>query len=223
MGSTLFVSGAGGNLGSAVAGYFKEQGFVVYGSVSKNGTAEFNEVVLDATNEEQCSNAVSSIIQTEHQVDAAVLTIGGFAMGGLEETNYAAIEQQINLNFKTAYLLAKPLFLHFLEKGTGTLFLVSSGAGTNPAAATGVVAYALSKALVVDLADILNALAEKQQSDARVVVVVPGTIDTPQNRAAMPNADTSKWISPRNLAKAIFEEHQQKLKSEQKNTLKLGF
>lgn len=224
MGSTLFVSGASGNLGSAVAAYFSSHGYTVYGTVSKTSEApSFKELVLDATDEAQCNTTIAATIQESTQINAAVLTIGGFAMGSLEETDYASIEKQITLNFKTAYLLAKPLFLHFLEKGIGTLFLISSGAGTDPSAATAVVAYGLSKALIVDLAELLNALAAKKKSAARVVVVVPGTIDTPQNRAAMPNADTGKWISPQNLAKAIFEEHSQNLKSEQKNTLKLGF
>jgi NAD(P)-dependent dehydrogenase (short-subunit alcohol dehydrogenase family) len=64
------------------------------------------------------------------------------------------------------------------------------------------VAYSLSKSLVFRLAEIMN--EEARGTDVVVSVVVPGTIDTPQNRESMPSADFNKWVTPAAIADVIF-------------------
>ena len=71
----------------------------------------------------------------------------------------------------------------------------------DPARGKGAVAYSLSKSLLFQLAAMIN--ADHRQTDIRAFVIVPGTIDTPQNRKAMPDADFSKWQSPDRITAVI--------------------
>lgn len=73
------------------------------------------------------------------------------------------------------------------------------GIDTNKA--KGMTAYGLGKSLLVGLANIIN--AEYEGTAIKAHVIVPSTIDTPQNRAAMPNADFSKWEKPSEIAAII--------------------
>jgi NAD(P)-dependent dehydrogenase (short-subunit alcohol dehydrogenase family) len=90
-----------------------------------------------------------------------------------------------------------------LAKGEGRLFFIGSSAGHAASMGTGSVAYALSKSLLFHLAALLNAMAGTKE--VRAYVVVPGIIDTPQNRDAMPEADRSDWITPEKIASQLLD------------------
>jgi NAD(P)-dependent dehydrogenase (short-subunit alcohol dehydrogenase family) len=64
------------------------------------------------------------------------------------------------------------------------------------------IAYALGKSLVFRLAELMN--DEAKATNVVTTVVVPGTIDTPQNRKAMPDANFSNWVTPQAIADVIF-------------------
>src|SRR5690606_37082816 len=114
------------------------------------------------------------------RIDVAVLTVGGFAAGKLEDTGIKDIREQIRLNFDTAYNVARPVFKQMMKQQTGRIFLVGSRPALDMRAGQAMLAYSLAKSLVVRLAESLNESAGK--TDVVTSLVVPGTIDTPQNR-----------------------------------------
>jgi NAD(P)-dependent dehydrogenase (short-subunit alcohol dehydrogenase family) len=89
-----------------------------------------------------------------------------------------------------------------MKQGTGRLFLIGSKPGLDSRNGKGMVAYTIAKSMIFRLAELMN--EEAKGTDVVVCVVVPGTIDTPQNRKSMPDADTSKWVKPEAIAETIY-------------------
>jgi NAD(P)-dependent dehydrogenase (short-subunit alcohol dehydrogenase family) len=204
----VLVTGASGNLGKAVINRFLAAGDRVSGIVIPGdkvpleaSSPQFSKFEADLNNENQSAETVGEIISRYGDIDVAVLTAGGFAMGGIKETGSADIMTQFKLNFETAYHIARPVFLNMLRKGTGRIFLVGSRPGLDMRHSKGMTAYGLTKSLLFRLAELLN--LEAKGTDVVAVVIVPSTIDTPQNRASMPDADFSTWMDPAKMAEII--------------------
>ena len=200
---TAIVTGASGNLGQAVVQKFLSEGYAVEGTGSLLLDApHFHSVTVDLVNEEAAAEWVQAVINKHKTIDVAVLTVGGFAMADIAGTTTAMIGQQYRLNFETAYNVARPVFVQMIKQGTGTIFLIGSKAGMEAANSKGMIAYGLSKSLLFRLAELMN--EEASGTAVKTMVIVPSTIDTPQNRAAMPAADFSKWQTPEAIADVIF-------------------
>ena len=205
---TVIVTGAAGNLGKAVVEKFIAEGWRAVGTISKNKPQQiytekqFDAHTTDLTNEAASRAFVQNSISRYNNIDAAVLTVGGFAMGGIQNTSVKDIQQQFQLNFETAYNIARPVFEQMIKQKSGRIFLIGSKAGLSSADGKGMAAYSLAKSLLFRLAELMN--DEAKGTDVFTTVVVPGTIDTPQNRQAMPNADFDKWIKPETIANAIY-------------------
>ena len=205
----LLITGVTGNLGKAVAAAFARQGYEVTGlarSVSEEVFslhAPHKLVSVDLADQAEAEKGMAHLLSHAQSFDVAVLTAGGFRAGTLADTTITELREQIRLNAETAFVVAKPLFQRMLEKGEGRLFFIGSAAGHDAAKGTGSVAYALSKSLLFHLAALLNAMAGSQS--VRAYVVVPGIIDTPQNRAAMPDADRKAWLTPDDIAARLVE------------------
>ncbi|HQV87404.1 MAG TPA: SDR family NAD(P)-dependent oxidoreductase [Chitinophagaceae bacterium] len=200
---TAIVTGASGNLGQAVVQKFLSEGYAVEGTGSLLLDApHFHSVTVDLVNEEAAAEWVQAVINKHKTIDVAVLTVGGFAMADIAGTSTAMIGQQYRLNFETAYNVARPVFVQMIKQGTGTIFLIGSKAGMEAANSKGMIAYGLSKSLLFRLAELMK--EEAAGTAVKTMVIVPSTIDTPQNRAAMPAADFSKWQTPEAIADVIF-------------------
>lgn len=206
---SIIVTGALGNLGKTVAEKFLTEGHIVTGTVhsapqiDKNIiNSKYETTQVDLLDEEKVQQFVDSVIKKHRQIDVAVLTAGGFTMGLIAETTTADIQQQFELNFVTAYNMARPVFTHMIQQKKGRIFLIGSRAGLDAKYSKGTIAYGLSKALLFRLAELLN--EEAKGTEVVTSVVVPGIIDTPQNRSAMPDADTSAWVKPDAIADIIY-------------------
>jgi len=158
--------------------------------------------VVDLTDDAASNKFVSVILAKYGTIDAAVLTAGGFAAGKLSETSTKEIKQQIELNFETAYNIARPVFLQMMKQGSGRIILIGSRQGIDIHQGRGAVGYAMSKSLLFRLAELMN--AEAKGTDVVTTVVVPSTIDTPPNRKGMPDADYSKWVKAEAIADVIY-------------------
>lgn len=203
---TAIVTGAAGNLGREVVKKFISQGYQVIGTLMPGESVDFDTnnfkgIAIDLLSEEASQTAVSAIIQSNGHIDAAVLTVGGFAMGNIEATTSADIQKQYKLNFETAYNIARPVFIQMKKQKRGRIFLIGSRAGLDGRDGKGMVAYSLAKSLLFRLAELMN--HEGQDHNVVVSVFIPGTIDTPQNRQAMPGADFSKWVKAEEIAGVI--------------------
>lgn len=205
---TVIITGVSGNLGRAVSKKFLAEGYRVVGTLLPKDPAglfipheHFETATANLTDEAAAEQFVSSVISRYGTVDAAVLTVGGFAMGAVAETGTAAISQQVQLNFETAYNIARPVFLQMMKQKSGRIFLIGSKPGLDMRNSKGMVAYGLAKSLLFRLAELMN--EEAKGTNVVTSVVVPSTIDTPQNRKSMPDADPSNWVSADAIANVI--------------------
>jgi NAD(P)-dependent dehydrogenase (short-subunit alcohol dehydrogenase family) len=208
------VTGASGNMGQEVVRKFIAKGYKVIGTVIPNDPVpmdpvalgfpedKFEKVVVDLMNEDDSSKFVDSVISKNGSVDAAVLTVGGFAMGSVVETKTSDIAKQFKLNFETAYNVARPVFTQMMKQGIGRIFVIGSKPGLSSVNSKGMVAYGLAKSLIFRLAELMN--GEAKGTNVVVSVIVPSTIDTPQNRKSMPDADPAKWVKPEAIADVIY-------------------
>jgi NAD(P)-dependent dehydrogenase (short-subunit alcohol dehydrogenase family) len=204
--SFALITGAHGNMGRALVQRFAVDGYRVVG-VDADATNSISDLpsveshVVDLMSEDAAQAFVQSMVEKHERIDMAVLTVGGFAMGSIAETKTSDILQQYKLNFETAYNVARPVFLQMMKQGAGRLFLVGARPALSAAASKGMVAYGLAKSLIFRLAEMMN--DEAKGTNVTVNVIVPSIIDTPQNRAAMPDADFSKWVTPDQIADAV--------------------
>lgn len=196
-------------MGRAVMQKFLQEGWHITGTLIPGetlstgyGDKQLLTVEADLLDEEGARRLVEGMVLRQGTIDAAVLTVGGFAMGSVAETPASGIHKQIQLNFDTAYHVARPVFMQMMKQGRGRIFLVGSRPGLSMQNSKGMTAYGLAKSLIFRLAELLN--EEAKGTDVVTVVIVPSTIDTPQNRAAMPDADFSKWVKPEAIADAIY-------------------
>ena len=205
---TAIVTGASGNLGQAVIKKFLGEGYHVVGTVVPNDpapltihNAEFETAVVDLMNEELSHQFVQFVIDKQGSIDAAVLTVGGYAAGKIAETKTADIAKQFKLNVETAYNVARPVFAQMMKQNSGRIFMIGSRPGSDMKYSKGSVAYGLAKSLIFRLAEIMN--EEAKGHNVVACTVVPSTIDTPQNRQSMPDADFTKWVKAESIADVI--------------------
>jgi NAD(P)-dependent dehydrogenase (short-subunit alcohol dehydrogenase family) len=205
MPKTIIITGANGNLGAATVKKFLEEGYKVIALDHANnhlsfaaGNANFEWQALDLANEAASSAFVNNQIAAHGQIDGALLLVGGFAMGDIAATDGDAMRKMYTLNFETAYFLARPLFLHMLEKGYGRLVFIGARPALRPGQGKATIAYSMTKSMLFQLADLLNASAKGKNVVASVVA--PSTIDTPLNRSSMPGANPADWVKPEEIA-----------------------
>jgi NAD(P)-dependent dehydrogenase (short-subunit alcohol dehydrogenase family) len=205
---TILITGASGFLGQATVSLFLEKGYKIIGIVHSDKSKDelpsnpaLQVVVADLTNEDEITSLINKLVNEYRTIDACVLLAGGYASGDIKTTTVEAIRQQIQLNFETAYTIAKALFPYFMLNKNGRIVLIGSQPPLMPKKAKTALPYSLSKSLLFHLADILN--EEAKGTNVVTAVVVPSTINTETNRRAMPNADASKWVKPEQIAQAI--------------------
>lgn len=209
MKQTAIVTGVTGNLGQAVAKNLLQKNIQVIGTLRSEEKlpeleqyAHFEKYLLDVTQENACKTCVAECIARYTSVNIAALTVGGFAMGNIGDTDEASLKKMFSMNFESAYYLAREIFTHMMKQpGGGHIFLIGARPALVAEAGKYMVAYALSKSLLFSLAELLN--AEGNKKNVVTTVIVPSIIDTPQNRAAMPDASFPDWVQPSDIAEII--------------------
>jgi NAD(P)-dependent dehydrogenase (short-subunit alcohol dehydrogenase family) len=126
---------------------------------------------------------------------------GGFQMGpAVHETSDADWEQMLDLNLRTALNSARAVIPSLLEQGAGRLIQVAARAATRGVAR--MAPYCVAKSAIVTLTESLS--EELKHRGITVNCVLPGTLDTPANRADMPDQDPANWVPPEALAEVIL-------------------
>lgn len=204
----VIITGANGNLGSAVTQTFLSKGYTVVATVLKEeskNSFEKNEALdvqlADLSTEEGATTFVNYVLEKYGTVDAALMLAGGFAAGDMLHTSLIDLKNQVALNFDTAYNLARPLLAHMLKNKQGKLVFIGARPAINAAQGKDMVAYALSKSMLFKLAEFINESAKGTQVTA--TVIVPSTLDTPVNRKFMPGVDPEIWVKPTVLAELM--------------------
>lgn len=143
--------------------------------------------------------AMAKVVQAFGGLDVLVNVAGGFVWQTLADGDLAAWSRMFALNTLTCATACKAALPHLLASAAPRI--VSVGAGGAVKAAAGMGAYAASKAGVHRLTE---SLAEELKGRVTVNAVLPSIIDTPTNRADMPDADVAAWVTPGEVAQAIL-------------------
>ena len=198
---TVIITGANGNLGSAVTKKFLDGGYQVIATVSSNDAEasmpthkNLDVKVVDLTKESETDLFITSVIEKYKTIDAALMLVGGFTMGNIVATTGADLHKQFALNFETAYYVTRPLFQHMLNNDSGRLVFIGARPAIEPGSGKDLLAYGLAKSLLFRLAEYLN--EEARGRNIVATVVVPSTLDTPLNRKNMPETNPAKWVKP---------------------------
>lgn len=204
----VVITGAGGALGKACVNEFVTNGDQVIAILStskKNSNYEVEGVATyhtDLGDELKTKATIAKVIEGHKAIDVGILTVGGFSMGDIDGTDGTQLRKMISLNFETTYYLSRELFRHMSTNGKGgRIVLIGARPALDAKAGKDMIAYALSKTLVMKLAELLN--ADGKDKNIVCSVIVPSIIDTQTNRDSMPNADYTKWVTPAEIAKNI--------------------
>jgi NAD(P)-dependent dehydrogenase (short-subunit alcohol dehydrogenase family) len=201
---TVLVTGGTGGLGAAVTRAFLEDGWrvVVPWIVEREleRVEEHERLELVQADLFDAAAVARAVDVAGPSLRALVNLVGGFAIHGrVHETPVETFEEQLRLNLRPAYLACGAALPIMLEAGGGAIVCVSSRAARQPFA--GAAGYIVGKAAVLALVDALD--AEYRKDRVRVNAVLPSVIDTPANRASMPDADFDAWVRPDQIASVI--------------------
>jgi NAD(P)-dependent dehydrogenase (short-subunit alcohol dehydrogenase family) len=205
---SVIVTGGTGGLGQAVVGAFLEAGdrvwvpWIVAGEEA--GMRERFAAALDDGRlgllEADVADEKGAAELVARAGEPAVLVngVGGFAAGPHHETPLEVWDRMYRMNVRTAAAVTRAALPGFLARGRGAIVNVAANAALDPPGGMG--AYVASKGALVAFT---RGLARELPAAVRVNAVLPTTIDTPANRAAMPDADFSKWTPPERIAAVI--------------------
>lgn len=205
----VVVTGANGNVGSAAARRFAAAGakVVLVGRDEAELKAIAAELggtigVADVTDPASVDALVKQIEIQHGHIDVLAHTVGGFASGQpVHDAGIDVWDKMMTLNAKSVYVTLGRVAKSMVDaqvKGSLIAILARPAYKGTPKMA----AYSASKAAAQRVVE--SMAAELASQGITVNGIVPSTIDTPQNRAAMPNADTSKWIQPEEIADVIL-------------------
>jgi NAD(P)-dependent dehydrogenase (short-subunit alcohol dehydrogenase family) len=204
-GKVALITGAKGGLGSAVTAAFLKAGATVAGVSRSMRDSDFEDprfmaVPGELSSFEGANSAVQAAILRTGPIHVLVHLVGAFAGGtSVSETTDETLDQMLDVNFKSTFYVAKAVLPHMQKQNSGRVIAVGSRAAVE--ASPNAAAYSASKAALVAL--IRAIAAENARFGVSANVVLPGTMDTPANRSAMPNSDFSKWVQTSQVAELI--------------------
>lgn len=205
---TVILTGGTGGLGSAVSRRLLEEGWrvvvpwIVERELERVQPRDGLELIqADLFEQDAVAAVVGAAVANEGApLQGVVNLVGGFAAGGrVHETPIEEFERQFRLNLRPTYLVTGVALPRLLEAGGGSIVCVGTRAAIEPFA--GAAGYVASKAAVIAFA---RAVAVEYRDDqVRCNAILPSVIDTPANRAAMPQADHDRWVKPAEIAGVI--------------------
>src|SRR5260221_9829221 len=204
-GKVVLVTGANGGLGTYVTQALLDAGATVIGTSRKIQPSDFNNpnfIALPAqiSTREGAQALVDRVVARCGKLDILAHTVGGFAGAqSIAETDDVTFQRMFDLNLNCVFHILRAAVPPLRKTGTGRIIAIGSRAAVEPG--PGVGAYSASKAAMVSL--LKTVALENKDVGLSANVILPGTMDTPANRKAMPHADFSKWVRPATVAGLI--------------------
>ncbi|WP_316229074.1 SDR family oxidoreductase [Bradyrhizobium sp. SZCCHNR1070] len=203
-GTVVVITGALGALGRSVAELALARGARVAGidHAQAEIPASDDRIELggvDLSDAEQAKTALDSVAAHFGSLDALINIAGAFTFETVADGDDAAWQKMHALNVLTALHASRAAIPHLVRSKTGRI--VNIGAMGALQAGAGMGPYAASKSGVHRLTE---ALAAEWKGKITVNAVLPSTIDTAANRAAMPKAEFDKWVTPQEIAEVVL-------------------
>ena len=201
----VLITGANGGLGTAVTRAFLDAGAKVAGVAKKIQNSDFPHPNFLATSAELGSSdaaraVVAATIAKWGRIDVLAHLVGGFAGGkSVADTDDATLEEMLGVNLRAAFHVFRAVLPDMRTRGAGRILAIGSRTALDPQPMVG--AYSASKAALVSLVQTIA--LENKDRGISANVILPGTMDTPANRAAMPGADPAKWVRPAQVASLL--------------------
>ncbi len=205
---TVLITGAAGHLGAAVAAAFRQRGARLVlldrdaGALQRRygGIDDAVLVDVDLLDRARVAARVAEALAVVGRIDVLCHLAGGFRMGEkVHETTASTWDFLLGLNAGSLVNISAAVVPQLVAQGGGKVVTVGAAAALKGAADMG--AYGASKSALIRLTEAMS--AELRDQGVNVNCVLPSIIDTPDNRAAMPDADTSRWVAPEALAEVI--------------------
>jgi NAD(P)-dependent dehydrogenase (short-subunit alcohol dehydrogenase family) len=209
----VVITGAAGNLGVAVARAYQKAGakLVLLDRSPDRLQKLFTDLAaspdhylatdVDVTDAESVAAVAAETASRFGRVDALINTAGGYRAGTpLHETPLTDWDFLMNLNGRSVFIVCRAFVPQMLQQKAGKIVSIASRGAL--AGEAGAALYSASKSVVMRLTESLS--AELKPQGINVNCVLPGLIDTPPNRAAMPKADYGRWVTPEAVAEIIL-------------------
>jgi len=207
---TVMITGAAGNLGRSVAQAFRADGanlvlvdrqLTALQSAFRAEDSRQMFAPADLLDAAALQSAVSEAASRFGRIDVLCHLAGGFRMGeAVHETSDENWQWLFDINVRTLLNVARTVVPAMLAAGGGHIVTVGALSSRQGLPLMG--AYCAAKDVVARLSEAMA--AELGEKNIRVNCVLPSVIDTPENRAAMPDADASKWVTPADIAQAML-------------------
>jgi NAD(P)-dependent dehydrogenase (short-subunit alcohol dehydrogenase family) len=207
----VVITGAFGVLGAAVALAFARRGaHVALLDLAQSPSPALQRELgqghlllggVDLGEVESSRKAMAAAAMRFGGIDVLVNVAGGFQWQTLLDGAVDTWDQMYLMNLRTAVVSCKVALPALIERGRGRIINVGAGAAAARAGA-GMGAYTASKAGVQKLTESLA--EEVKDRGVTVNAVLPSIIDTPRNRADMPGADFSRWVTPQEIAEVVL-------------------
>ena len=204
-GQVAIVTGANGGLGTFVAKALLARGATVVGIARSIAAGEAHDcryypVSANLTDPSEVRDLIARLSAQFGKMDILVHVMGGFVGGAsVAETDDASWQKMIDLNLNAAFYVLRAVVPVMRQTEHGRIIAIGSRQAAHPAA--NVAAYSASKAALLSL--VQTVALENKDRDIRANVILPGTMDTPANRAAMPKADFARWVKPQHVAELV--------------------
>lgn len=206
----VMLTGASGNLGRAVARSFSDRGAQLVlldrhgdslDAALTAGKRQPLAIEADLTRPGDASDAVAAALARFGRIDVLCNLAGGFRMGApVHETIPETWDFLFDVNVRSVLHMSAAVVPAMLDGGGGRIVNVGAYAALRGGAGMG--AYAAAKASIIRLTESMS--AELREHRINVNCVLPTILDTPQNRADMPQADPTRWVAPSELANAVM-------------------
>lgn len=197
----ILVTGGTGSLGQGVVATLRARGAEVIATAHRP-TAPIPGVAIEVADLRDAGTIgplVERVVARHGRIDGLACLVGGFVGGAFIQTDHATWQELIDLNLHTGMNVIRAVLPGMLERGWGRIVTVGARPALDPA--PNMAAYAAAKAAVVAATRSLG--RELRGTGVVANCILPSTIDTPQNREAMPKANPDRWVKPEQIGRVV--------------------